>query len=125
MNLQELTQVVDETVLTLRGLLNVKGQEYAGGKEVDRLANFKRGAALVEAIPLQILLIYLAKHYDSFANYVKREAKGEAHPQGVEDIEGRLNDIIAYCVLAKALIQEQANASRGLVARRDRIEDAE
>jgi hypothetical protein len=105
MNQADFERVVDSTIQTIRQLLVVKGGEYAGPGE-DRLANFKRGAALTGCTPLQVLLIYLSKHYDGVASYVQTDAVGATRPSS-EPIEGRFDDIINYCLLAKALIAEQ------------------
>ncbi len=108
MNTQELDVLVKQTFEEINRLLVVKGGEYAG--EGDRLANFKRGAALVGVTPLQTLFIYLSKHYDGVASYVRTEAAGKTRPSS-EPIEGRLDDLINYCILAKALIAEAKDAA--------------
>ena len=95
--------LVQETYTESAKLLLVKGGEYAGS--VDRLANFKRGAALVGATPLQVALIYLAKHYDAVATFVRDEA-GDVQRERSESIDGRLDDLLNYCILMKALIVE-------------------
>lgn len=84
-------------------LLLVKGGEYAGSD--DRLANFKRGAALTGVTPLQCLFIYMSKHYDAVATFVRDEAAGVKRERS-ESIEGRLDDLLNYAILAKALIAE-------------------
>jgi hypothetical protein len=104
----EFEALFDSTVEACRGLLITKGREYAGTD--DRLANFKRGASLTGCTPLQVLFIYLSKHYDAVATFVRDEAAfdsaGSARPQTSEPIEGRLDDLINYAILAKALIVE-------------------
>ena len=84
-------------------LLVVKGGEYAGS--ADRLANFKRGAALVGVDPLTVLAIYLSKHYDAVMSYVRASEAGTKLTLS-EPIEGRFLDLINYCILAIALIEE-------------------
>lgn len=80
-------------------LLVSKGSEYAGS--IDRLANFKRGANLVGVPPETVCFIYMSKHYDAIANYVKTGI------QGSEPIQGRLHDLTNYCVLLGAIIEER------------------
>jgi hypothetical protein len=104
MNQKDFDEVVRETVTATAELLIAKGREYAGGG--DRLANFKRGASLTGTTPLQVLFVYMSKHYDSLANYVKKDAEGFEQKLS-EPIEGRLHDLINYCLLAKALIKEK------------------
>lgn len=103
MNTTELDSLVKSTFAEINRLLVIKGGEYANAE--DRLANFKRGAALTGCTPLQVLFIYMSKHYDAVASFVQTSAKGEARPSS-EPIEGRLDDLINYCLLAKGLIGE-------------------
>lgn len=86
-------------------LLIVKGREYAG--DTDRLANFKRGSALTGVDPLTVLFIYMSKHYDALATYVRDNQTSATMPVLSEPITGRLADLINYCVLAWALIEEK------------------
>lgn len=95
--------LVRDTIDSIQDLLVVKGGEYAGSE--DRLANFKRGAALTGCTPLQVLFIYMSKHYDAFATYVRDGAAGTERKRS-ESIEGRLDDLINYCLLAKGLVRE-------------------
>lgn len=108
MNTKELDSLVHQTFAEVNRLLVVKGGEYANSE--DRLANFKRGAALTGCTPLQVLFIYMSKHYDAVASFVQTSAKGEARPSS-EPIEGRLDDLINYALLAKALIKESENGN--------------
>ena len=100
-------QLVDQTIENIRHLLVVKGGEYAGSE--DRLANFKRGAALVGVTPMQCLMIYMSKHYDAVSTFVRDEAAGKSRPRS-EPIEGRIDDLINYCLLLKGLVREQSPA---------------
>lgn len=83
-------------------LLKLKGDEYSGSQ--DRLGNFKRGAELTGATPQQFCFIYLSKHYDAIATYVR---EGGTVPLS-EPIRGRLLDLMNYCCLLQALIEEEA-----------------
>lgn len=106
MNQADFTALFNNTVAELEKLLIVKGGEYAGSG--DRLGNFKRGAGRVGVHPLQILWIYAAKHIDSIETFIRDEASGTDRPRS-EPIAGRFDDLINYCILAKALIQEAEN----------------
>lgn len=112
MNQAEFDLVVQDTIANIQKLLVVKGGEYAGS--ADRLANFKRGAALTGCTPLQVLFIYMSKHYDSVSTYIRKDASGESGLNQMlsEPIEGRLDDIINYCLLAKAIIKEMWDANK-------------
>lgn len=97
-------KMVAATVEELRELSRVKGGEYSG--DVDALENFKRGAGLTGATPMQVCFIYLAKHYDGIASFIKDDATGESRPRS-EGVVGRLHDLINYCLLLKGLVLEQ------------------
>jgi len=103
MNQEDFTRLVERINRDTSGLLISKGAEYAGS--ADRLANFKRGAQLTGTTPLQVALVYLSKHYDALATYIKNDAAGNKQILS-EPIQGRLNDLINYCYLVSALIEE-------------------
>lgn len=105
MNNKDFTTLVEQTQRDTLSLLVSKGQEYAGTE--DRLSNFKRGAQLTGTTPLQTCFVYMSKHYDSLATYVRKDAAGFSQTLS-EPIEGRLDDLINYCVLMKAIISEAA-----------------
>lgn len=106
MKQEEFNLVVEETVNSLKELLRVKGGEYAGSE--DRLANFKRGAALTGVTTLQVAFIYASKHYDGIASYVKDPTRESSEP-----IEGRFDDLINYCILMKAVVREGKSVPKG------------
>lgn len=112
MNQAEFTNLFNETVSELNRLLIIKGGEYAGSD--DRLANFKRGAARVGIDPLQILWIYASKHIDSIETFIRDTAAG-THRERSEPIAGRFDDLINYCILAKALVKELEDAKQKVV----------
>jgi hypothetical protein len=103
MDQKQFDGLVQETIAGIQQLLVVKGGEYAGS--ADRLANFKRGASLTGVTPLQCAFIYASKHYDAIATFVRDDAAGESRPRS-ESIEGRLDDLINYCLLMKGIIRE-------------------
>jgi hypothetical protein len=95
---------VDSFLRECASLLSVKGHEYAGS--FDRLANFKRGADLTGCTPEQVAFVYLSKHYDAIATYVR---EGQS-PPSAELIESRLQDLLNYVLLLAALIQERSDS---------------
>ena len=107
MNQTEFKKLVDQTVQDTAAILISKGEEYAGSQ--DRLANFKRGSNLTGVTSLQCCFIYMSKHYDSLSTYVKKDAAGFKQILS-EPIEGRLDDLINYCMLMKALIAESSES---------------
>lgn len=96
--------LVEQTVATIHKLSALKGGEYAG--DDDRLANFRRNAAAL-GLPMEtIWAIYCAKHWDAVMQYVKDLNSGKDRVR-LEPISGRLDDIIVYCILFKAMIDER------------------
>lgn len=103
MNGKDFELILSATVVSTEKLLVVKRGEYSSSDDV--LANFKRGAALTGATPLQVAFIYASKHYDGIASFVRTSAEGNVRPSS-EPIEGRFDDLINYCILMKALVKE-------------------
>lgn len=110
MNQQDFEVLCKEIQRDTVDILVLKGREYAGSE--DRLANFRRNAALTGVEPLTILHVYMAKHWDSFSTFVRDNQKGEAGELS-EPIRGRLYDLINYAVLAIALIEDEPKESPG------------
>lgn len=77
---------------------DTKALEYTQG---DRLDNFKRLAIEMGITPKQVLWVYLKKHLDSIANYIKTEAVLS------ETIESRITDARVYLALLRGLIEEE------------------
>lgn len=103
MSYAEFGLLVDETVETIRKLQRVKGAEYTGN-ETNRLAQFTTDGQDAGVTPLQCLLIYMSKHFGAFKTFVRDDAVGKTRDRS-EPIGGRLDDIIVYCILAKAIIR--------------------
>lgn len=81
-------------------LCDVKSRDYTTGD--NRLDNFYRLAGMYDVHPLKVLGIYLQKHQDSIARYIKTEGKEKYS----ESIEGRLADVQNYLDLMLAMIKE-------------------
>lgn len=109
----EFTRLFDVTITELRMLATVKGGEYA--TDADRLANFRDAARRTRMSPAQVLLLYLDKHYAAISNYICDEAAGIQRARS-EPIEGRVNDMIVYLILYKALLSEARSVARAVNA---------
>ena len=101
---EEFNKLLNATVEMMKELSELKGGEYAG--DTDRLANFKRNADALGLLPEQIWAVYAAKHWDAIMQYVKDSGSGKVRVR-MEPIEGRLDDLIVYCVLMKGILQEK------------------
>lgn len=111
MNQLDFARHAGEMIKAMEDLLVVKGGEYAGSE--DRLANFRRGAALAGVTPLQVAMIYASKHWDSISTYVRDMASGHVRPRA-ESMQGRFQDLANYMLLMAALVKEE----EGMPARR-------
>jgi len=75
--------------------------EYTESRgDEDVLANFKATAKTFDVGTLQVLGVFMQKHYSSIVNYIKT---GEVHS---ESIHGRIMDLIQYLELTHACIVE-------------------
>ena len=96
--------LVKDTVGKITELSQLKGGEYAG--DVDRLANFRRNADALGLCMEQVWAVYAAKHWDAIMQYVRDTAAGKVRPR-LESISGRLDDLIVYSILMKAMVDER------------------
>lgn len=96
--------LVAETVRNIEQLSALKGGEYAG--DVDRLANFRRNAAALGLTMEQVWAVYAAKHWDAIMQYVRDLGEGKNRTR-LEPISGRLDDLIVYAILMKAMVDER------------------
>lgn len=108
----EYQKLVEDTVEQIHQLSALKGGEYAG--DVDRLANFRRNGVALDLPMEAIWHTYAAKHWDAVTQYVRDMLHGTSRKR-LEPIEGRLDDIIVYCILAKAMVRERGRKEKEAV----------
>ena len=100
MQRQEFTEtIVKSTIDKILELNKTKGEEYAGKSDVCK--NFKRQADMLNIEPQLVWAVYANKHWDAIMSHVKN---GKIFS---EPIEERINDLILYLLLYKALIKDQ------------------
>ena len=85
-------------------LSELKGGEYAG--DHDRLANFRRNALMAETTMEFVWRIYAAKHWDAIMQYELDLRTGKSR-QRLEGIDQRVDDMIVYLLLFKAMLMER------------------
>ena len=100
----EYEELVEQTIEQIYQLSKLKGGEYAG--DVDPPANFRRNAADLELPMETVWRVYCAKHWDAVGQYIRDLQTGKQRTR-LESIEGRLDDIIVYCILFKAMVRER------------------
>lgn len=99
----EYEALVDDTVKKIKDLGVLKGGEYAG--DHDRLANFRRNG-FDQDLPMEtVWRVYAAKHWDAIGQYIK-DIRSNTQRLRLESISGRVDDLIVYLLLFKAMIVE-------------------
>ena len=91
-------------------IMTVKRGEYS--PDADRLQNFHEVAAFLGQRPSQVAMTYLLKHVQSLNDAVRRGAFDNwcwEKPGGGEGLKQRVADIINYCYLLAACIDEEVS----------------
>lgn len=101
-------KLLDETFAEIRKLGTLKGGEYSG--DVDRLANFRRNGADLDLPKETIWRVYAAKHWDAIGQYIRDLQKGTERTR-LEGIDGRVDDLLVYLLLFKAMLKERADGA--------------
>jgi hypothetical protein len=100
----EMEVLIDETFKKILELRRRKGAEYS--EEDDALSNFRRDAAEHD-MPMELIWrIFTGKHWDAISQYVKDIVNGTKRKLS-EPIESRIDDMIVYLILLKAMIKER------------------
>src|SRR6478735_6526685 len=102
---REYNRIVEETFGKLRELGIKKGGEYAGDE--DRLANFRRNGENLGLPMATVWGVYAAKHWDAISQWIKDDRDGKERER-MEPIEGRVDDLLVYLLLLKAILAERA-----------------
>lgn len=87
-------------------LRDLKGAEYAGTVQDDCLANFRRNAKDCGITMETCWRVYAGKHWDAISQYVRDIQSGTTR-EVLEPIEGRVDDLLVYLMLFKAMIIER------------------
>lgn len=98
MTFEEAEKILFQLCEEEREIARTKGREYTQG---DRLDNFKRIGAELGISPKKVLWVYLKKHLDAIATYIKTDRIFS------EPIQGRILDARVYLCLLRCLIEEE------------------
>ena len=98
------TEMCEETFSRIRELAVKKGGEYSG--DSDRLANFRRNAERLGIDKETVWAVYAAKHWDALMQYIQDERAEFERPR-MESIDGRIDDLLVYLLLFKAMLVEK------------------
>lgn len=96
-------EIVKRTILRIEELLTVKGGEYA--LDSDRLANFRINGQHMDLPMATVWRVYAGKHWDALNTFIQDQRKGITRPRS-EGIEGRIDDLMTYCILLKMILAE-------------------
>lgn len=109
MNQDEFAAFMDRIYETEIKAVRADGQkEYAHeGESFD--ANFRRIGDRLDMEPAMVLFVYLSKHMDGIASFLK------GHTSQREDVTGRIKDAITYLFLLWGIIEDE----RTLIPARD------
>jgi hypothetical protein len=98
------SRLLADTIDQIVSLSKNKGGEYAG--DVDRLANFRRNGVDLD-LPMEVIWrVYCAKHWDAVGQYIRDLQSGKQRTR-LEPISGRVDDMIVYLILFKAMLVER------------------
>lgn len=100
--------ILDETQSSISLLCDTKGAEYAAS-DTDQLANFRRRADRF-GLPMEAAwALYAGKHWDALETFIRDVIEKRDRPRS-EPLEGRVDDLIVYLILFKAMLAERASA---------------
>ena len=102
----EMMNLMDDISLKIKDMHTKGSQEYAMNQS-NVFANFERIAEQTGSDREMVLWIYLMKHIDGIASYLK------GHKSQREDVTGRLTDAIVYLCILWGMI-EQTNSKERL-----------
>lgn len=110
MNLVTFNKIVTDQLARSELLLTGKGEEYAEGAEndagIDRLAHFKKAAALQDQTTAQAAFGMLTKHLVSVADMV-----GSRQHYSLEKWDEKISDSINYLLILRAIVEEGRTVS--------------
>lgn len=105
----EYETIVEKTLTEVLRLGKLKGGEYSG--DIDRLLNFRRAGYNLQIPPELALMIYAGKHWDALVQYAS-DLNAGVERERLEDIEGRIDDLINYMLLYKCMRRERVRKAK-------------
>lgn len=94
--------VFAQRFLDCMNIMRVKNVDYSQGENKrDRIAAFRRIARDINVSMKQAWAVFAQKHWGAIMKFVK-DGRVESEP-----IDGRINDLINYCVLFGAIVDDE------------------
>lgn len=97
---KEMLNLIDNVFCKVKSM-HTEGQKEYAMTEDNVFANFERIANQTGQNKEMILWIYLMKHVDGIASYLR------GHKSQREDVRGRLTDAIVYLCILWGMIEEE------------------
>lgn len=115
MKTKDFNNIVKEQLYRCENLLITKMREYAEGSDtdesVDRLAAFKKAAALQNQTPIQAAFGMLAKHLVSVSDMA---ASGKEYSD--ERWNEKITDSINYLLIIRAIVEEEEGMKSKIIS---------
>ena len=103
--------IIEDSFKRIRELRRLKGGEYADPRADDPLANFRRSGANLK-LPIEIIWqVYADKHWGAISQYI-RDVQDNIERERLEGIEGRVDDLLTYLLLFKAMVVERSENNK-------------
>ena len=126
MKTKDFNNIVKEQLYRCENLLITKMREYAEGSDtdesVDRLAAFKKAAALQNQTPIQAAFGMLAKHLVSVSDMVASRG-GYTKDRWNEKITDSINYLLIIRALAEELTPERIFDPKGTKAKEEKANE--
>ena len=101
---KKMDEIMNLIIKQVNKMRNEGQKEYSHNKD-DVFANFNRVSNLIESDRKKVLMVYMLKHIDGIASYIK------GHKSQRENIRGRITDTIVYLMLLWGMIEEEENGT--------------
>jgi hypothetical protein len=110
----EIEELIKDTFNRILHLRKVKAAEYS--EDSDVLSNFRRNGEDM-GLPMEVVWrVYAGKHWDALSQYVRDIGNGTRRVLS-EPIESRIDDLIVYLCLFKAMLRARSCRSSGRLRR--------
>lgn len=103
---KQVADIMTAVFAECQNLRNAGQEEYAHSDE-NALSNFEHLASDLKLSREKILLVYFKKHYDGVVSWVN------GHKSQREGVQGRINDMIVYLCLLRAMVEDAPSVGKG------------
>ncbi len=114
----EVEVLIKDTFDRILHLHEVKAAEYS--EDSDALSNFRRNGEDM-GMPMEVVWrVYAGKHWDALSQYIRDISNGTRRVLS-EPIESRIDDLIVYLCLFKAMLRERSYRTESSGASSEKI----